>query len=171
MVVVKRYNMKDSLMTQTGKVHRQHFINNKLDFTGFNVKFTDPYEADWLAAITASESVGTDDQRKGAQLQETADVVAQMKLARKKHNEVSYWVDEAWPGDEKKRKQFGLDNYPNARNSDHAMIFYLANLYSMAKNQYEADLVAAGYSVAGIDNILTLKAALETEDVEQEVFI
>jgi len=167
---MRNYNMMDALMFNTGRTHRGHFGTYKTEFTGFNTNFNDPFEANWLLSIETSESTETAETRDDQLQQETEDVSGAMVNARKCYRGMKFFIEEAFENKPRIRQKFGLDNYDDASQSQFKMAEFLGNLYKLSSVDFNTELLAAGCPSTRIDEILTVKNALSTEDTQQNMF-
>jgi hypothetical protein len=164
--------MSDADMFQRSRTKRQHFIDNKAAFVAFDADFDDPYDADWLASIEASEAFESADTRDAGGRLETEDVNEVMTLAHKKHIEIKYFAEKAYGQQPTVLAKMGITNYTEARASQSRMAKYLQNLYEVSNSaEFKPALLAVNCSQAKIDSILTVKNSLSTEDTEQNVYL
>ena len=164
------YKMMDMLMIQFAKNYRALFLEYQTDFTDEDADFGGTFPDDWDTAIQASESAGTAETRDDVLQQETADVEAQMTAGRKKYNQAKYYIKKAFRNKPKVQNEFGLDDYNQVRASQPGMILFLKKLYNLSENKYKTELLAAGYTEAKITEIDTIKKALDTQNIEQDLF-
>lgn len=170
-MATRNYKMADADMFQYSRTYRQHFINHQASFSALDPDFNAPYAENWLAAVEASESQETAETRDDQLQQETADVEEMMKLARAKHGEMKYFILKAFKTKPNIADKFGLDNYEEAGASQAKMAAYMQNLYNLSNSgAYKPALLAAGCTQLRIDDILTIKSNLSTQDTEQNVF-
>jgi hypothetical protein len=168
----RNYNMPDADMFQRSRTKRQHFIDNKPAFVAFDPDFDDPYDADWLLSIEASEGTDTAETRDDTGQQETAEVNEVMALGRKKHVQIKYFVTKAFGDKPSILKKFGSDDYAQAGQSQKYMKLYLTNLHKQCESaDYKPALLAANCTQLKIDEIKTIADNLSAEDTEQNVFI
>jgi hypothetical protein len=167
----RNYNSPDADMFSTGRTHRGHFGTYKPDFIAFSTLFNDPFEADWLVSIEASEAYETAETRDDQLQQETQDVSEVMHSARVCYTGMKFFVEEAFATKPAIRQKFGLDNYDSAAQSQSEMAVFLANLHAQSILPANlALLTAAGCTPIRIAEILTIKNTLSTEDTEQNMF-
>ncbi|MGE0635552.1 MAG: carboxypeptidase regulatory-like domain-containing protein [Bacteroidia bacterium] len=166
----RNYNLPDADMFSTGRTHRGHFGIYKTDFINFSTLFDDPFEANWLTSIEASEAYETAETRDDQLQQETQDVSEAMRNSRKCYIGMKFFVELAFADKPAIRQKFGLDNYDEAAQSQSKMAEFLAKLYKLSSVDYNAQLLAAGCPAARIAEIQTIKNTLSTEDTEQNVF-
>lgn len=168
--MTRNYNSADTDMFSTGRTHRAHFITYKTDFVGFSTLFDDPFEADWLTSIEASEGYETAETRDDQLQQETQDVSEAMRNSRKCYTGMKFFVELAFADKPAIRQKFGLDNYEEAAQSQSKMAEFLANLFKLSSVDYNAELLAAGCPALRIAEIQTIKNTLTAEDTEQNAF-
>lgn len=164
--------MGDAVMFQKSRTKRQHFLNLLAEFIAFDADFDAPFAADWLASIEASEGWETHETRQDQQGQETAEVLEVMKLARDKYNQISYFVEKAFPNKPNILQKFGANDYNEAATNQAKMVTFLNNLHTQCTSPlYAADLATANLTPTMISEILTIKNNLNTEDTEQNTMI
>jgi hypothetical protein len=167
----RNFNSPDATMFSTGRTHRGHFGTYKAQFIAFSALFDDPFEADWLTSIEASEAYETAETRDDQLQQETEDVLQAMRNARICYTGMKFFIEEAFADKPKIRQKFGLDNYDEAAQSQSKMAAFLANLHQQSSEPANMVLLAgAGCTPVRIAEILTIKNALSTEDTEQNMF-
>ncbi len=171
-MVVRKYNIPDADMMEDSRTNRTIFGTDKALFIALNPDFDDPFAANWLLSIEASEAAETAETREDQQEQETADVEAVMVLARAKYNEVKYYVETVFADKPAIQNKFGLDNYGKAATDQNEMALFLKNLHTQCTvPANQALLEAAGLTVIKIGEIATLYGNLTTENPEQDAFI
>src|SRR5688500_8190258 len=131
---MRDYHMPDADMMQKSRTKRQHFINNKPAFVAFDADFDDPFVADWLASIEASESTESAETRDDGSQQETAEVLAVMALANKKRAEMKYFIEKAHGHQPNIMNKLGLDDFDDSRASQQKMALSLRNLHDLANS-------------------------------------
>jgi hypothetical protein len=102
--------------------------------------------------------------------QETADVAVNMINGRRVYARMKYFLNLAFPTKPGIPNEFGLNDYDSIGSNVAAMVKFLANMHDKAENKYKTQLLAVGVTQAHIDEILTVKNSLSTEETEQEVF-
>jgi|GEM_PF-1262192 len=169
--MARNFNMSAAKMFTTGRTHRGHFITYKADFIALDTDFNDPFETNWLASIEASEAYENAETRDDKLEKETEDVTAAMAESHKCYTGMKYFIEKAFAAKPTIQAQFGLGNFVAASQSQKEMGLFLVNLHTQSMvAQNNADLLSAGCTQARIDDILTLKNKLSTEDDEQNVF-
>ncbi len=171
-MIRRTFGVPDPDMFESGRTMRALFISHKAAFVAKDVNVDDPFAAEWLESIEASEAVETDEVREDQQQQETADVDEQMELGRKKYTEVKYYVEVAFANKPAIKNKFGLDNYDEAANNQARMATFLKNLHKQCQHaDYKPALLTAGLTQLQIDEIATIHNALLTENTDQNEFI
>lgn len=166
----RNFKLAIAFMLQKAKTYRQHFVNRKATFVAFDADFADPFAADWQTAIDAAEAQDTDETRDDQLQTETAQVNAELLLAQKKYIEAKYFITKAFEATPTVMNEFGVDTYSDIRSSQMEMIPFMQNLWDKCENKYKTQMLAAGYTQTKIDEIQTIKNALDSENQEQEIF-
>lgn len=164
------YNISDAEMFQESKTKRGFFIEDKADFILFDADFSDPYAANWLTAITNAEALLADEtlDDQGAQL--TGEVEKQMTLCRDKFQDSKYFIEKAFPANVAVWNEFGYDNYNDARRVQLKLVQFMKSFHSTA-TKYSVQLIAKNYTQLMIDEIATLRTALDAANQAQELFL
>ncbi len=161
---------KDDMLEKT-KVHRASFLTHKVEFVAFDADFDDPYITDWLTSITASETTEDAETRDDQLTVETQEVLTQMAEGRKVYGVMMYWVRKAYPGNLQIINKFGFNDYGSIGSSQQGMVSFLAKLHSLSNSAtYKPTLLAANCTQPIIDNIETVRAALDGKNITQEEF-
>lgn len=167
----RNYNLPDTDMFSTGRTHRGHFITYKPSFIAFDPDFNDPFEANWLTSIEASEGWETAETRDDQLQQETQEVDETMAACRQSYIGMKYYIEKAFATKPAIRQKFGLDDYDEAAQSQSKMATFMLNLHTQSMvPAHNALLLAAGCTAIRIDEVLQLKNKLSDEDSEQNIF-
>lgn len=165
------YNMPDTEMFSTGRTHRGHFITYKPQFMAFDPDFNDPFEANWLLSIEASEGYETAETRDDQLQQETLEVLETMAACGKSYIGMKYFIEKAFATKPAIRQKFGLDDYEEASQSQRKMATFMLNLHTQSMvPAHNALLLAAGCTPTRISEIFDLKQKLSADDSEQNIF-
>lgn len=148
---------------------QQLFTDHLADFTAFDPDLNATFNTNWLAAIeaavTATNSETVDDEM---QLLTQATLQAMVNCQRK-YIEVKYYFGKAFPGNKPVMKEMGTDDYKRARERQMRMVFFMDNLFTKA-SKYKVQLIAKGYTQPKIDEIDTLRQALQAANKAQNAF-
>ena len=68
-MVVRKYNIPDADMMEDSRTNKTIFESDKALFVALNPEFDDPFAADWLSSIEASEATETAETRDDRQRQ------------------------------------------------------------------------------------------------------
>ncbi len=165
----RNFNVPAGEMLTQSRAVRLIFNSDKTEFESFDIQFADPYSADWLASIEASEAYPTDEYREDVQMEQTAKVLADMKAARTAAKGAKYFIEKAFASNPEAMKKFGLDDYEAARDDQSKMNIFLTTLHNECmKPANSALLLAAGMSPGQIASILTAKQNFATDNQEQD---
>ena len=168
---IKRlYRITDPEMYEAAKTKRGFFIADKVDFIAFDPDFDDPFADGWLTQINSAEAMPQDETLDDQLTQLTADVEEQMVKCRDKFQDSKYFIEKTFPDKPKIWNEFGYNNYEGARKSQVQMIQFMKNFHTTA-TKYKTELIAKNYTQAMIDEIDTLRKALDDANQVQESFI
>jgi hypothetical protein len=143
------------------------YKRDKIDFQLFNpVRFVAAFGADFQEAIDQCMDINDDETMVDLQVEKTADIEMVMEKARKNYARIKYFVEEAFPDNERRRNLLGADTYNDARKSVANMIIFLSNM-NRQTGIYQTQLLAAGCSAVLIDEILTLRDELIVANTDQ----
>ena len=163
------YKVSDNFMLQHAKTLRLNFIEDQPTFVTRDPDFNNPYEMNWLAAIVTAESHPTDEQVDDMMTEKTNEVETAMVNCRNKWMDTKPFVKKAFPDNDAVQNKFGFNDYQNIDHSHSGMQKFFRLLHGAA-TEYAAQLIAKNYTQVMIDEIETLRAALETADTAQEKF-
>jgi hypothetical protein len=164
------YRLPDSEMYEISKTKRGFFIEDKADFIAFDADFSDPFAADWLTAIEDAEDMPGDELLDDQLTQLTEAVENAMTNCRDKFQDSKYFIEKTFPGNVTVWNEFGYDNYDDNRRVQSKLLLFMKTFFNVA-TKYKVQLIAKGYSQLKIDEIETLRAALDTANQAQELFV
>lgn len=132
-------------------------------------RFTVTYENDFRTKINDAMNTGTDESYMDEVSQKSEGVSNKLKEARKYFNiDIRYWVGKTFPDDEAKKKEFGFDNYANAKRTNKLMIDFMNTLKGVV-DKNKTEMLAKGTPLAIIDNAAVLEQELRDEKKQQQV--
>lgn len=166
----RHYQIPDADMFQQSRVVREFFLLDKAAFQAAVPTFADPFGADWLTSIQASEAYETDETRTDIQHQETEEVLQLMAEARKTYNTAKLYVKLAYADNQSNFNRFGFNDYEAAANSQAKMVVFLRNLYKQC-NADSALFVTKGWNLPAIAAIETLANDLAANNTDQDFMI
>ena len=170
--MARNFNVPAGEMLTQSRAVRTIFNSDKAMFAALDADFNDPFAADWLASIEASESYQTGEQREDAQMILTGQVLEDMKAARTAYKTAKFFIEKAFSDKPNELRFFGLDDYDKARDDQSKMIMFLDMLYNACNNPaYNPALTTAGMTPAHILAIQTAKNNFATENQTQDAFI
>lgn len=170
---IKRgYNISDLEMLEDSTTVQVIFLEDLPLFQTFDNNFDAAYADNWLTAINVGNTFPTDEVYRDQMRTKTTDVQAEMAKARKKYNEIKFFVRKAFPDKSGIQGEFGLDDYDQARQSDTKLHGFMNTLFQAA-TKYATTLTTppVGYTAAQIAEINTIAIALNTSNTAQETFI
>lgn len=163
------YSVSDDFMHQHSKTLRLVFMGDQPLFGTRDADFNPPYEIDWLAAIEAAEAHPTDELVDDMMREKTEAVETAMTNCRNKWMETKPFVKKTFPDNPTIWDKFGFNNYQNIDSDQEGLTRFFKLLHGTA-TQYAAELIAKNYTQVMIDEIETLRSALDTANNEQEKF-
>lgn len=171
-MVVRKYNVPDADCIQEARAVRLIYIQDEDKFFAFDPDTFKPlFKDDWEISLNKSSATETAETRQDQLTVETEEVLALMADSRKKYIQIKYFVEKAFEKSEGKRNKFGLDNYEEASQNQHAMALFMENLETQCNEPVQkAALLAAGLGQPAIDEIGPLVKGLKGEEAEQEAF-
>jgi len=161
--------MSDAAALELEKTIRNCFIQDQADFIAHDGRFSSPFETDWLNEITAAEGEAADNNILTQQTALTADVTKWMEESKKIFQSSKYHIEQAFPKNTAVQNEFGYKDYEKARKAQDKMIQFMNQFYKTAV-KYAAQLIAKGYTQAKIDEISSIKTALDESNQKQEAF-
>jgi len=170
--MARNFNVPSGEMLTQSRAVRIIFNGDKAAFTSLDLTFSDPFGADWLASIEASEVFQTGEQREDYQMILTGKVLADMETARSAYRRAKYFIEKAFGNKPDDLRFFGLDDYEEARDDQRKMTVFLGLLHAACMNPaYNVGLTAAGMTPADILSIQTAKNNFATDNETQDAFI
>ena len=167
--ILRVYKGSDAQMTEAARVVHNLMISDLANFTAFDSTITAAFGTQFLAAITAAETVVADTAVLDIQVQKTELIQIAMEKAKGKYADVKYFVQKTFPLSSATQNEFGLNDYDRARKSSTQMIQFLDKM-SKACVKYQPQLIAKGFGAAAIAEILIIRTELQTSNTNQEVF-
>jgi len=163
------YAMSDAAALELEKTIRGCFVQDQTDFIAFDGRFSSPFETDWLNEITAAEEEAKDNNVVTQQSGLTTEVTRLMEESKKIFQSSKYHIEKAFPASTAVLNEFGYRDYDKARQAQNKMIQFMNQFYKTAV-KYSAQLIAKGFTQAKIDEIASLKTALDVANQKQEAF-
>ncbi|MHB8842629.1 MAG: hypothetical protein ACYC56_12740 [Candidatus Aquicultor sp.] len=163
------YAMSDAEALELEKTIRGCFVLDKADFIAFDEKFNAPFETEWLDEITAAEEEARDNAIVSQQTALTAEVTKWMEESKKIFQASKYHIEKAFPTSKAVQNEFGYADYDKARQAQSKMIQFMNQFYKTAV-KYSSQLIAKGFTQAKIDEIGSVKTALDGANQKQEAF-
>ena len=163
------YAMSDAEALSLEKTIRSCFLQDQADFAAFDARFSTPYETDFLNDITAAEEEAADNNILTQQSGLTAEVEKWIEASKKSFQSSKYFIEQAFPSNTAVHKEFGYGDYEKARKSQVKMIQFMKQFHKTAV-KYSTQLIAKGYAQAKIDEIDSIKTALDEANLKQEAF-
>ena len=163
------YAMSDAEALALEKTIKGCFMQDQTDFAAFDEKFSSPFETDWLNEITAAEEEAKDNNVVTQQTGLTTEVTRLMEESKKIFQASKYHIEKAFPASTAVLNEFGYRDYDKARQVQSKMIQFMNQFHKTAV-KYSAQLIAKGFTLSKIDEIGSLKTALDAANQKQEAF-
>lgn len=168
--IKRKYNVGDAVMLEFADTTREFFIQDKMDFTGFDPNFGDPYADNWGNDIASSRITPSDKDVDDELTILTKAVNDAVTAGEEKFRDTRHFIEKAFPDNRLMWNAFGYNDFDFARKSQPRFIAFLYKFHEVAE-RFKTKLLAIGYSQTKIDEILLLAKALNDANKEQEVFI
>lgn len=165
----RKYRISDVDMITSAKNKRAFFLQDLADFTDADGSYTSTIATTWNTKITAAEATSTDEVINDQLTQLTANVELKMKDCRSKYQTMKHFIEKAFPNNEPVWNEFGYNNYRDASQSQVKLISFMSNLARTA-TKYATQLINANYTQLMIDDITTVKDALDAANITQDTF-
>jgi len=163
------YAISDAEALALEKTIKGCFVQDHADFAAFDERFSSPFETDWLNEITAAEEEAKDNNILTQQTALTEDVEKWMEESKKKFQSSKYHIEQAFPASAAVLNEFGYSDYEKARKSQNKMIQFMNQFHKTAV-KYSVQLIAKGFTQTKIDEIASIKTALDAANQKQEAF-
>jgi len=163
------YAMRDAAALELEKTIRGCFVQDQADFIAFDGRFSSPFETDWLNEITAAEEEAKDNNVVTQQSGLTTEVTRLMEESKKIFQSSKYHIEKAFPASTAVLNEFGYRDYDKARQAQNKMIQFMNQFHKTAV-KYSAQLFAKGFTQTKIDEIGSIKTALDDANQKQEAF-
>ncbi len=166
----RKYDISDANMLSDANNKRAYFIEDQVDFANFDLDFASPYEANWLTTIEAAETFVDDETVLDQITGKTQTLNTIMGDCRDYYQGAKHFVEKAFPNNPAVQKEFGFNDYDEARKTQPKMVLFMYKFHKVAQ-QYNVELIAKNYSQIMIDGIKTLADNLKAANVDQDTFI
>lgn len=168
--IKKLFWLPFSKVITSAETFRLLYHKDHLDFEAKDPqRFTLTYEDDFRTKINDALETGTDESYMDEVSQNSDGVSNKLKEARKYFNvDIRYWVGKTFPDDEAKKKEFGFDNYANAKRTHKLMIDFMNTLKGVV-DKNKTEMLAKGTPLAIIDKAEVLGQELRDEKKQQQV--
>ena len=147
--------MHDGQMLTNAQAIKDLFAIKLGDFTAFDAALNHDFALAMQAKIDAAIKIPTH-KTVNYQISElTVEMKKTWKACSSHFKEAKYFIEKAFPGNAARHRAFGYSDYtPMTRYHNKVEIFM--ELFRDRVNDYQTELLAAGYSQQDIDNITTL---------------
>jgi hypothetical protein len=166
--VIRMYSGSDANMTETARAIYDLFATDLTTFKLFDSTLNDAFQTQFLSEVEAAEQVVDD----AVVIDQIVDLSSKaddhLEKAREKYDDVKYFVQKAFPNSLGIQGEFGLNDYMRVRRNRTEMASFLHEM-NLTCNKYSAELLAAGFNQAAIDEILTIRTNLLDKNASQEL--
>jgi hypothetical protein len=167
----RTYTGSDSYTLENGQTLHDLFVLDLAEFIAKLPELDDPFAQNWQDAIDAAINYTDDSVILGQIAPQTLSVTEAMKAGKEKYNEVIFYAAQHFGKNSPVLKEFGKGKaYDTAIRSQEKMFQFLDELSTTA-NKYNTQLIAKGYTQAAIDEIATLRNALNANNRAQNLSI
>jgi hypothetical protein len=168
-LIARKYKISDSEILQTSQALHDNFERYKSDFTGYSALFDDPFGVEFQAAIDFAYSLARKNSDFGYMATLSSAVESKLEECRAHFRKLGFYLRTIWGDNGAVLNDFKRNEYSQRRNLPlkFADLLLLANSKSELP-QYKAELLAAGFGQADIDELATLAAELQAAKRVQE---
>ncbi|MBI5215831.1 MAG: hypothetical protein HY960_08765 [Ignavibacteriae bacterium] len=167
--VIREFRMSDAVMFQQSRRVYDAFVTDRVAFEDYNIKFKEPYGAEWLTALDTATVAAPHTAVKGELKGKTVVVVDWMEECRNFFQLMKPFIEDAFPNQPAVWDEFGFDDYMRVRYSQPEMITFMGNLHAKAV-EHSTKLIESNFTQQKIDRIGELHQSLLTADSTQESF-
>jgi len=166
----RSFKLSDVYMLQDSRTTLAAFIIDAAIFQSFDSDFDNNFATQWEKAIANASKASTDDLVVATISSLTANVDDKMEACKVHFQSAKYFIEKAFPNKPALWKEFGYDNYSEARKSAEKMIVFMSVFNKVANNSlYKNLLINAGYSEANLNTTLTILNELIEAKTNQEI--
>jgi hypothetical protein len=158
--VTKDYNMQNAEVVEVSVIKKEYATEDLLSLTAFDKQLNAAYITSIEDAITRALSFPLDDAVIDQQAAKGAVVTEKMKLGEEHFQDIKYFVEKAFPGNSNVKKEFGYNDYSEAKKKPATFVAFLRQL-STTVNFYGDPL-----KDAGMDESMLLVSAKRADELE-----
>jgi hypothetical protein len=158
--VTKDYNMQNAEVVEVSVIKKEYAVEDLLSLTAFDKQINAAYITSIEDAITRALSFPLDDAVIDQQAAKGAVVTEKMKLGEEHFQDIKYFVDKAFPDNSNVKKEFGYNDYSEAKKKPATFVAFLRQL-STTVNFYGDPL-----KDAGMDESMLLVSAKRADELE-----
>jgi hypothetical protein len=158
--VTKDYNMQNAEVVEVSVIKKEYAVEDLLSLTAFDKQINAAYITSIEDAITRALSFPLDDAVIDQQAAKGVVVTEKMKLGEEHFQDIKYFVDKAFPGNSNVKKEFGYNDYSEAKKKPATFVAFLRQL-STTVNFYGDPL-----KDAGMDESMLLVSAKRADELE-----
>jgi hypothetical protein len=166
---IQRYYAKsDAEMLEDATVKEALAAEDIVKISGFDTKVDLPFLTTCGTRLTAAKAILTDEMVLDQVSQKSEVVRSLLTESRNAFQDVKHFVEKAFPKDIGVKKEFGYDDYEDARKSQPKMIVFMKMLATTV-GKYSVQLTAQGMPAALPTRITNLAKDLENANKDQEM--
>ena len=166
--IQRLYSKSDPEMLEEATVKETFAAEDITKITGFDTKIDLPFLTTCGTRLTASKAILTDEMVMDQVTQKSQVLKNLLNDCRNGFQDVKHFVEKAFPNDKGVKKEFGYDDYEDARTSQPKMIVFMKMLATTV-GKYSVQLTAQGMPAALPTRITNLSKDIELANKEQEV--
>lgn len=166
--VQKLYNKTHTEMLEEATVKETFAAEDIAKITAFDTKIDLPFLTLCGTRLTAAKGILTDEMVMDQVTQKSQALKNLLNDCRNGFQDVKHFVEKAFPNDKGVKKEFGYDDYEDARKSQPKMIVFMKMLATTV-GKYSVQLTAQGMPAALPTRITNLSKDIELANKEQEV--
>ncbi|MBM3437018.1 MAG: hypothetical protein FJY07_12475, partial [Bacteroidetes bacterium] len=166
--VQRLYTKTDPEMLEDATVKEAFAAEDIARISNFDNKIDLPFLTLCGNRLATAKSILTDEMVMDQVTQKSQAVKDLLSGCRNGFQDVKHFVEKAFPGDKGVKKEFGYDDYEDARKSQPKMIVFMKMLATTV-GKYSAQLTAEGMPAALPARITNLAKDIELANKEQEV--
>ncbi len=166
--IQRLYSKTDAEMLEDATVKETFAADDITKISAFDTKIDLPFLTTCDTRLTAAKAILTDELVMDQVTQKSQVVKDLLDDSRNAFQDVKHFVEKAFPTNKGIKKEFGYDDYEDARRSQPRMIVFM-KLLSATVGKYSVQLTDQGMPAALPTRISNLAKDLEIANKEQEV--
>lgn len=158
---LREFHKADDIMLEQAQTMRNSFNTDSAAFISMSPMFGLTFSADWQADIDSAHALPTADEEIPELKAMTEDIYIQMKLCRVHYQLMAAYIKILFSNSKAMQGVFGLNKYVRVRRTQSKLYNLMQSAYRKCNDaEFNADLIALGFTQTNIDKLGTLAAAL-----------